>query len=74
MIKNKIKKKTRSKNYYKKIIDQIEKIRKKNNTNWMNILRLSFKNAPSETAQILSKIYLDDKKISKLAKKLTKKL
>ena len=74
MIKNKIKKKTRSKNYYKKIIDQIEKIRKKNNTNWMNILRFSFKNAPSYTAQILSKIYLDDKKISKLAKKLTKKL
>ena len=65
--------KKKSINYYKKIIDQIEKIRGKNNTNWMNILRLSFKNAPSETAQILSKIYLDDKKISKLAKKLTKK-
>ena len=68
-----IKKQKRSKNYYKKIIDQIEKIRGKNNTNWMNILRLSFKNAPSETAKILSKIYLDDKRISKLAKKLTKK-
>ena len=73
MINNKIKKKMKNKNYYKKIIDQIEKIRGKNNTNWMNILRLSFKNAPSETAKILSKIYLDDKRISKLAKKLTKK-
>ena len=66
--------KKKSINYYKKIIDQIEKIRGKNNTNWMNILRLSFKNAPKETAIILSKIYLDDKRIGKLAKKLTKKL
>ena len=59
-------------NYYLKIIDEIEKIRGKNNTNWMNILRLSFKNSPKETAKILSQIYLDDRRISKLAKKLTK--
>ena len=72
MIKNKIKKKTRSKNYYKKIIDQIEKIRKKNNTNWMNILRLAFKNSPKKAARIMSKIYFDDHKIGKLVKKLTK--
>ena len=68
-----MKKKIKKTNYYKKIIDQIENIRKKNNTNWMDLLRLSFKNAPKETAIILSKIYLDDKRISKLAKKLTKK-
>ena len=60
-------------NYYKNVIDKIEKIRSKNNVNWMSILRLSFKHAPRETANILSKIYLDDKRISKLAKKLTKK-
>ena len=66
-------KKNKKAKYYKNIIDQIEKIRKKNNTNWMDILRLSFKNAPRETSIILSKIYLDDKRISKLAKKLTKK-
>ena len=29
--------------YYLKLIDKIEKIRGKNNVNWMNILRLSFK-------------------------------
>lgn len=58
--------------YYLKLIDKIEKIRGKNNVNWMNILRLSFKNSPGETAKILSKIYKDDKRISKIAKKLTK--
>ena len=59
--------------YYLKIIDKIENHRKVNNKNWMDILRLSFKNAPKETSVILSKIYLDDKRISKLAKKLSKK-
>ena len=58
--------------YYLKLIDKIEKIRGKNNVNWMNILRLSFKNSPRETAKILSIIYKDDKRISKIAKKLTK--
>ncbi len=56
-----------------KIIDQIQKIRGKNNVNWMNLLRLAYKKAPSETALIMSKIYKDDIKISKLVKKLSKK-
>ena len=54
-----------------KIIDQIEKVRKKNNSNWMDILRLAFKANPKKASLIMSKIYLDDKVISKLAKKLT---
>ena len=32
-----------SSNKYLKIISKIEKIRSKNNVNWMNILRLAFK-------------------------------
>ena len=56
----------------KKIIDQIENVRRKNNTNWMDILRTSFTKAPKRTAKIMSKIYNDDRKISKLAKKLAK--
>ena len=32
------------KNNKLKIIDQIEKIRKNNNVNWMNLLRLAYKN------------------------------
>ena len=41
---------------YKKIIDQIEKIRGKNNVSWMNVLRIAFKHSPSETAKVVSKI------------------
>jgi hypothetical protein len=65
-----MKKKNKSENYLK-IISQIENIRKKNNVNWMNILRIAFKNNPSETAKVMSKIYFDDKRISLLVKKLT---
>ena len=66
----KIKKNKKYKKNYSKIIDQIEKIRGKNNTNWMNILRLSFKKSPEQTAKILSKRNVDDKRIGSLAKKL----
>ena len=58
---------------YDKIIDQIEKVRSKNNKNWMDILRLAYKFAPREAANILKEIYREDKKISSLAKKLTTK-
>ena len=57
---------------YIKVIDQIEKVRKKNNTNWMDILRVAYSYAPKKTAGIMARIYKDDSKISKLAKKLTK--
>lgn len=60
-----------AKNYHK-IIDQIEKIRRENNGNWMNILRVAFKHDPKESAKIMSKIYTDDQRIGKLAKKLIK--
>ena len=62
-------KKSNSKKYLK-IISKIESIRKKNNVNWMNILRISFKHNPKLTAKVMSKIYQDDRKISKLVKKL----
>ena len=57
---------------YESIISQIEKIRSKNNSNWMDILKIAFKNDPKATAKVMSKIYMDDQKISKLAKKLGK--
>ncbi len=57
---------------YLKIIKQIENIRKKNNVNWMNLLRLAFKSSPKKTAKIMSIIYADDNKIGKLVKKLIK--
>ena len=64
----------RKKNNKLKIIDQIEKIRKNNNVNWMNLLRLAYKKSPNESALIMSKIYKDDEKISKLVKKNLSKI
>ena len=66
--------KTKKKNvkYYVDIINKIEKVRSKNNTNWMNILRIAFKHSPKETAKVMSKIYTEDKNITRLAKKLTR--
>ncbi len=57
-------------NKYIKIINSIEKVRSKNNKNWMDLLRLSFKYAPTETAKIMQEIYKEDSKISSLVKKL----
>ena len=52
------------------LINQIQKIRSKNNSNWMDILRLGFKHDPKQASKIMSQIYLDDQKISKIVKKL----
>ena len=54
-----------------KIINEIQKIRARNNKNWMDILRVAVKYAPKSTKKIIKKINLDDKKISKLLQKLT---
>lgn len=55
---------------YLKIIDKIQKIRSKNNVNWMNILRLAFELDPKKASKIMKKINYDDKKISQLLNKL----
>ena len=60
----------KNKNYIQ-IINDIEKIRSKNNINWMQILKIAFKHSPQETANVMSNIYNSDNKISKLVKKLT---
>ena len=57
---------------YIKVINQIEKVRAKNNVNWMNILRLAFKLDPVEAKKIMAKINYDDKKIADLLNKLSK--
>ena len=56
---------------YNKIINQIQKIRSKNNVNWMNILKLAFKLSPKEASKLMKKINYDDKKISKLLNQLS---
>ena len=57
---------------YNKIINQIKKIRSRNNVNWMNILKLAFKLDANSAKKIMKKINYDDKKISNLLKKLSK--
>ena len=59
---------------YELIISKIEKIRSNNNSNWMDILKIAFKNDPKATSKVMSQIYKDDQKISKLAKKLGEQL
>ena len=59
-----------SKKNYLKIIDQIEEVRTRNNKNWMDILRLAFKHAPKDAAEVLSEIYKEDKALSNLAQQL----
>ena len=58
-------------NHYLKIISKIEKIRSKNNINWMDILRLAFKLDPKNASKIMQKINYGDKKISSLLNKLS---
>jgi len=53
------------------IIDEIEQIRTKNNVNWMDILRLVFKVAPTEARQLMSRVDDFDNKISALVKELS---
>tara|TARA_Y100000591_G_C21490169_1_gene524707 strand:- start:83 stop:265 length:183 start_codon:yes stop_codon:yes gene_type:complete len=55
---------------YKKIINQIQKVRSKNNVNWMNILKLAFELDSQKASKIMKKINYDDKKIHNLLKKL----
>ena len=57
--------------YYDSVIRKIEELRKNNNGNWMDLLRIAFKHDPKKAGKVMSKIYKDDKKISKLAKKLS---
>ena len=59
-------------NNHNEWINKVQKIRAKNNVNWMNILRLAFKHAPKEAGKLMKRINADDKKISKLLNKLSK--
>ena len=51
---------------HQKIISQIEKIRRNNNKNWMNLLRIAFKYAPKQTGDVMKKINKCDMQINAL--------
>lgn len=53
-----------------KTSDQVEHFRLKNNTNTINILRLSFKHFPEESKALLIEVNKGDAKISQLLSEL----
>ena len=55
--------------YYLNIIDEIEKVRTKNNINWMDVLRIAFRSSPKEARELMIKINKADEKVSKLFKR-----
>jgi len=56
----------------KNIFANIQKIRSKNNKNWMDLLRLSYESSPKKTIKIISQILNKDQKLISLAQKLKK--
>jgi hypothetical protein len=54
------------------IINQIQKVRDRNNSNWMALMRLAFKHAPDASKQIMRKIAKCDRKINELTRELIK--
>ena len=56
---------------YNKIMNQIQKVRSKNNVNWMNLLKLAFELDPKKASEIMKKVNYDDKRVSDLVKKLS---
>ncbi len=58
--------------YYNNLINKIQNTRKKNNKNWMDLMKIAFKYRPSEARIVVKKIFSEDKKINKLIQKLVK--
>ena len=54
------------------IINELEKSRQNNNINWMNILRLAFKNPLQQARKIIFEINKKDNEISLILDKLSK--
>ena len=57
-------------NKYLKALNKIEKARKQNNVNWMDVLRIASKNAPDETIKLMTKINKKDQIITNLFKNI----
>tara|TARA_A100000164_G_scaffold379354_1_gene423386 strand:+ start:809 stop:1018 length:210 start_codon:yes stop_codon:yes gene_type:complete len=65
--------KTKKNNKYKKsilFVNKIQKIRSKNNKNWMDLLKLALKLDHKKASKILAQIHEHDIKISKLVSKI----
>ncbi len=58
--------------YKLEIIQEIEKIRAENNSNWMELIRLAFEHAPDEAKVIMSRVHKSDEQITNLFGELSK--
>ena len=58
--------------FYLSKINKIERTRRKNNKNWMDLLRLSFKHNPKAAKKIVKEIFSEDRKINKFVRDLLK--
>lgn len=52
------------------LLNQMEKVRSKNNKNWMDILRLAITLDYNKTSKLIKQIHKYDTRISALAKKI----
>lgn len=52
------------------IIDKIQSVRSENNKNWMQLLRIAFREAPEEAGEVMKKIEICDRLVSNLTKEL----
>ena len=55
-----------------KLVNQIQRIRSKNNKNWMDLLKLALRLDFKNTSHILKDICKEDRLIANLAKKISK--
>ena len=69
-IEKKLKKKEKKKKKYLLIIDKIQNMRAKNNSNWMDVLRLAINHAPEDAINLMKKINQKDQGISRLFNKI----
>jgi hypothetical protein len=53
-----------------RLVNEIQRVRSKNNKNWMDLLKLSLRLDFKTTSKILKEICKDDQRISNLAKKI----
>lgn len=57
-----------------RIVESIEDVRRTNNTNWMDILKIAMRHAPRDTSEVLSRIKTCDAQVNTLTKDLVEVL
>ncbi len=53
------------------LIDEMQEIRRKNNINWMDLVRLAFKLDPVRAKSIIVKVVENDESVNNILRKLS---